>query len=414
MLTDKALRALKPREKPYKRSDEKGLYVIVRPDGAVWWRFKYRYGAVEKGLSFGTYPDVTLKRAREKRAEARVLLDREIDPAENRKARKAMNAGSNSFKAVAEDWINKGCPPRKGGQNLADVTMRKNRWLLGKLYPVLGTHSVDTIEPPDLLKVLRRVESEGKHETARRCLRTASRVFRYAIRTGRATRDPAPDLADALIPQTVVHRPAITEGKAFGALLRKIGGYGGQPATKAALELLALTFVRPGELRLARWREVDLEGESPKWVVPLERMKMRNRDGATDHVVPLSTQAVALLEGLRPITDRGPDSYVFPSLRPGRPLSENTLAMALRSLDVDTKVDHCPHGFRASASSILHELGWDSDVIEAQLAHTRPGVGGIYNRSIRLAERTRLMQAWANHLDALRGGATVTAIRKER
>jgi integrase len=173
---------------------------------------------------------------------------------------------------------------------------------------------------------------------------------------------------------------------------------------------LSLTFVRPGELRLAQWCEFDFERDSPQWVVPLGRMKMRNRDGATDHLVPLSLQAVVLLKNLRPITDRGPDSYVFPSLRPGRPLSENTLAMALRSLDVDTKSEHCPHGFRASASSMLHELGWDSDVIEAQLAHARRGVGGIYNRSHRLPERTLLMQAWGNYIDALKGGAKVTAI----
>ena len=250
MLTDKALRALKPRERAYKRTDGKGLYVIVRPDSAIWWRFKYRYGAVEKGLSFGTYPDVKLKRAREKRDEARRLLDRGIDPAEDRKEKKAALAGTNSFKAVAQEWLSKGCPPRKSGGKLSDDTLRKNSWLLGKLYPVLGSRPVHAIEPPDLLKVLRKVESEGKHDTARRCLGIAGRVFRYAIRTGRATRDPAADLEDALVPHTVVHRPAITDGKAFGALLRKIAGYEGQPATKAALEFLALTFVRPGELRL--------------------------------------------------------------------------------------------------------------------------------------------------------------------
>lgn len=397
MLTVKELQRLKPAKKPYKRSDEKGLFVIVRPNGALWWRFKYRWGDREKALSLGTYPDVSLKRAREKRDEARKLLDHGIDPSADRKAKKAAaSADTHTFKSVAEDWMSKGCPPRKSGRPLSDITVGKMRWILDKkLYPALGNRPADAIEPPELLTILRKVESDGKHETARRCRQIASRIFRYAIRTGKATRDPAADLEDALVPPTVTHRPAITDAKAFGALLRAIAGYGGQPATKAALELLALTFVRPGELRLAKWREFDLD--AAQWVVPAERMKMRR-----EHIVPLSSRAVAILEELRPITDRGVDSYVFPSLRPRRPLSDATLTVALRNLDYDTTNEHCAHGFRSSASTLLHELGFEPDVIECQLAHARPGVGGIYNRSHRLAERKRMMESWSDYLDGLK------------
>lgn len=404
MLTAKALESLKPSAKPYKRADEKGLYVLVTPSGSRLWRFKYRFRGVEKVLALGSYPDTSLKLAREKRDEARRQLAEGVDPAEARKAAKAAAAARrDTFEAVAEEWMRKGCPPQKIDRPLASRTLNKTRQLLEqKLYPKIGSKPIDEIEPPELLKALRAVESEGKRETAKRCRQIASRVFRYAVATGRATRDPAADLEGALEPPPVKHRPALTDPRDVATLMRAIRAYGGQPATRAALEILALTFVRPGELRLAKWREFDLD--SATWVIPAERMKMRR-----EHVVPLSEQAVAILRELRPITDRGPDSLVFPSLRPGRPLSDNTLNAALRHLDYDTRTQHCAHGFRSTASTLLHELGWDSDVIECQLAHARPGVGGIYNRAHRLAERARMMQAWADYLDGLTSGARIVA-----
>lgn len=403
MLTDKALKALKPRERPYKRADEKGLYVLVTPTGSLLWRLKYRFGGVEKVLALGSYPDTTLRLAREKRDEARRLLAEGVDPSAARKAEKAARAGAETFRAVAEEWMRKGCPPQKIERRLAERTLAKTRQLLEqKLYPKIGDKRADEIEPPDLLKALRAIEAEGKLETAKRCRQIASRVFRYAVATGRATRNPAADLEGVLAPPPVKHRPALTDPRDVATLMRAIRAYGGQPATRAALEILALTFVRPGELRLAKWREFDFEAKL--WTIPAERMKMRR-----EHVVPLSEQAVAILRELQPITDRGPDSLVFPSLRPGRPLSENTLNVALRNMDYDTRTQHCAHGFRSTASTLLHELGWDDDVIECQLAHKRPGVGGIYNRAHRLAERARMMQAWADYLDGLRSGARIVA-----
>ncbi|MEO8465811.1 MAG: tyrosine-type recombinase/integrase [Gammaproteobacteria bacterium] len=422
MLTDQALKALKGAERPYKKPDERGLFAFVQPNGAVYFRFKYRYGGREKLLAFGVYRsampegkdptgapvyrlrpgDVTLKRAREKRDEARGLLERGIDPGAKRKAEKTAQA--DTFDAIALEWLAKGCPPRKKGETIgADTVAQLEHRLKTYVSPYIGKWPLAEIKASDLLQLLRRIESKGTHETAHRVRSVVGRVMRYAVNSGRAERDISADLKDALIPVNANHFSAITDPKALGALLRKMAVYSGQPATKAALQLLALTFVRPGELRLATWGEFDLD--AAQWVIPAARMKMRKV-----HVVPLAPQAVEILTELAKLTDKGPSSWVFPSLRPQRPLSDGTLNMALRSMDVSGEV-HVGHGFRSTASTLLHELGFSPDLIETQLAHSRPGVSGIYNRSHRLPEREKLMHSWANHLDGLRRGANVTAIR---
>lgn len=393
-LTDRAIKSYPARAKPYKKSDGRGLFLIVRPDGAKWWRFKYKLAGKEKLLSLGVYPTVTLARARDKRDELLRALDRGEDPSAERKARKEAQAAPSTFKAVSDEWVGFGCPPQKHGRRLADRTMEKTRLLLGYLCDGIGSRSVNDIEPPELLRVLRKIESQSA-ENAKRCRQLASRVFRYAVRTGRATRDCAADLEGALAPVEVKHRPAIIERKPFGELLRAVWAYEGQPSTRAALQLSALLFPRPGELRLARWGEIDLH--DALWNVPAERMKMRR-----EHVVPLSRQAIEILDDLAAHTDHGADAWVFPGLRGDRPISENTLNYALRGLGYDGDT-HVAHGFRSSASSMLHELGWDSAIIELQLAHAdKNSVRRIYNRAERLADRRKLMQAWTDLCDAMR------------
>ncbi len=399
MLTDKALKALKPREKPYKRADEKGLFVIVRPDGAVWWRFKYRYGGREKGLSFGIYPDTSLKLAREKRDEARKLLAAGNDPSAKRRAEKIAQA--DTFEGIAREWLKM----RKTGlaaNTLKAAERRLERWV----FPQLGTWPIRTVEPPDVLRVLRRIESFDKHETAHRVRNRISQVFRYAIATGRATRDPTADLKGALAPVPTEHRAAVVTPAEVGGLLRAIESYQGQPAVMYALRLAPMLFVRPGELRAAEWIEIDLDGTV--WRIPAAKMKMDER-----HIVPLSTQAVAILGELKALTGTG--RYLFPSLRTTqRCMSENTLNAALRRLGY-AKDQQTAHGFRTIASTLLNELGFPPDLIELQLAHKpRDKVRAAYNRAERLAGRRAMMQAWADYLEGLKTGAKVTAIRRSR
>jgi integrase len=393
MLTDKALRALKPRERPYKRADDMGLYVIVRPDGAVWWRFKYRHGGREKLISFGTYPDVKLKRAREKRDEARRLLDAGVDPSAKRRAER--EASADSFEAIAREWLERQ-QTGLSASTLESAKARLEQWA----FPSLGSTPVRAVEPPDVLRTLRKIEALGKHETAHRVRQRISQVFRYAIATGRATRDPTADLRGALAPVPTENRPAVTDPKGVAALLRAIDGYQGQPAVMYALRLAPLVFVRPGELRAAVWTEFTLDGAEPEWRIPAERMKMGER-----HIVPLSVQAVALLGDLKMHTGR--TRYLFPSLRTtNRPISDNALNAALRRLGYSSE-EMVSHGFRTIASTLLNELGFHPDLIELQLAHKpRDKVRAAYNKAERLSERRKLMQTWADHLDGLKAAAT--------
>jgi integrase len=391
MLTETTVKNAKPKERPYKLYDERGLYLLVSQDGGRWWRFRYVLGGKEKLLSLGTYPDVTLKRAREKRDEGRRLVADGIDPSAKRRAEKVAQA--DTFEAIAREWMEK--------QHFAAATLEKAEWTFKDLiYPFLGSRPVGSLTPPEILEVLRRLERRGKHETAHRTKQRISQVIRYAIATGRAERDITADLRGALTPIKTRNHAAITEPAQVGALLRAIDAYSGQPATEAALKLAPLLFVRPGELRAARWAEFRLDGDEPEWRIPAERMKM-----AEYHVVPLSKQAVAILKDLQSVT--GPEGFVFPGVNePNRPMSETCLTVALRRMGYSGE-QMTWHGFRAMASTLLNEQGWHPDLIELQLAHReRNKVRAAYNRAQRLEERRKMMQAWADYLDALKSGAS--------
>lgn len=384
-----------------KKYDERGLYLLLKPQGercGAWWRLKYRYRNKERGISLGVYPDVSLKRAREKRDEARALLADKIDPSQKRQAEKLSQAVT--FGLIAREWL------ELQSHKLAVVSMAKARWLLDLILPDLANTPMGEITSPQILAALRKIEANGAHETAQRAKQKCSQVFRYAIATGRAERDPTIDLRGALAPVVSKSHAAITEPAKVGGLLRAVDGYIGQPVTRAALRLAPLVFVRPGELRGAEWGEFDLE--VAEWRIPGARMKMGEQ-----HIVPLSHQAVAILRELQGLTGTG--RYVFPSLRSlSRPLSENTLNAALRRLGYSND-EMTAHGFRAMASTLLNEQGFAPDVIELQLAHAeRNKVRAAYNRAQRLPERRRMMQKWSDYLDNLRSGAKVIPIRRAR
>lgn len=399
MLTDTGVRNAKPKDKPYKLSDERGMHLLVTPTGGKLWRLFYRYSGKQKTLALGAYPDVSLARARERRDEARRLLAEGVDPGAQRKAEKVARA--DTFQAVAEEFL----ASRRNALTPAHHARVKAR--IERFFPVVGDKPVGAITAADLLPVLQAIEKAGMGETAARARTDVGQVMRYAVATGRATHDPTAALRGALAPVKSGHHAAVTEPKAFGALLRAIDGYGGEPVTRAALRLLPLVFVRPGELRLAEWAEIDLDGAT--WAIPGRRMKM-----GADHIVPLSCQAVAILRELHPLTGRR--ALVFPSLRSrDRPISDNTLNAALRRLGYAKDVATA-HGFRASARTLLDEvLGERVDLIEHQLAHAvRDPLGRAYNRATHLAERVKMMQRWADYLDGLRKGADVVSIERAK
>lgn len=381
VLTELVVKAARAREKPYKLSDERGLYLLVSPTGARLWRFKYRQDGVERLLTFGAYPEVSLKRAREKRDEARAKLLDGIDP-------RRQDATAETFEDIAREWLT-----RK--KDLAESTLKRDRERLENfIFPHLGRKPIRTITAPDLLAELRKVEARGTFETAHRTRAVVGRVFRYAIATGRAKFDIAAQLIGALTAAKPSSYAAITEPRKIGELLRAIDGYVGQPSTEYALKLAPYVFVRPGELRGARWQEFNLE--AAEWRIPWQRMK-----SGREHIVPLATQVVALLERLQAFTT----DYLFPSLRTTRrPISEVTLNAALRRMGF-TKDEMTPHGFRSMASTRLNEMGFPPSDIELQLAHMdKDQVRAAYNRSLRLDERRNMMQAWADYLDALKAG----------
>ena len=402
-LTDTAVRAAKPQAKTRKLFDGGGLYLEVSPAGGKWWRWKYRFGGKEKRLSLGVYPDVSLKSARERRDAVRQQLAADIDPGQARKAQKLALAGADSFEAIAREWHAKFSPGWVASHG--DRILRRFE---NDLFPWLGKHPVDKIRAPELLPVLRRIESRGAVETAHRAMQNCGQVFRYAIATGRAERDPTGDIRGALPPPKERHHASIIEPKRIGELLRAIDTYEGFFVTKCALRLAPLVFVRPGELRRARWPEIDLD--EAEWRIPAYRMKMRE-----PHIVPLSRQAVDILRELEPLTNRRvlsikPDapSFVFPSARSSeRPMSENAVLAALRRMGY-TKEEMTGHGFRSMASTLLHEHGWNHQVIERQLAHAeRNAVSAAYNFAEHLPERRKMMQALADYLDALKGDTDV-------
>ncbi len=398
-LSEAKIRASRPKERAYKVFDERGLFLLVTPTGGRLWRFRYRLGGVEKLLTLGAYPDVPLKRAREKREDARKLVADGIDPSAKRQAERATQV--ETFEAIAKEWL------ELQRKSLAAETMDiLGTRLKSFLYPYVGSRPIASITAQELLAALRRIEARGKHETAHRVRSLAGRVFRYAVATGRAQHDVAADLKDALAPVKSRNFASVTEPARVGELLRAIDGYSGQPITALALKLAPLVFVRPGELRGAEWSEFDLEGA--EWRIPAARMKMGEQ-----HIVPLSRQAVAILRELQILTGSG--QYVFPSLLSAeRPMSDNTINAALRRLGYASD-EQTGHGFRSMASTLLNEEGWHPDLIELQLAHKeRNKVRAAYNRAQRLEERRKMMQAWADYVDELRertGDSKVTAER---
>lgn len=397
-LTDSRIRAAKPRQKPYKLGDGDGLWLYVNPNGRRLWRFRYRRPGTgaDTMLGFGPYPEIGLGAAREKALAARRLLVDRKDPGAEKKT--ARDAQANTFAAVAKEWL--------GKQQLADVTRDKADWLFAHVLPDIGSRPIAELTPPEVLRPLLRIEASGKLETAHRVKQRIGQVMRYAISHGLAERDVTADLRGALKAVVATNHASLTDPAKVGDLLRSIDGYVGQPATHAALRLSPLVFLRPGELRAAEWSEFTLDGEAPEWRVPGERMKMGEL-----HVVPLAKQAVAILRELEPLTGRG--KYVFPSLRTrDRPMSNNTVNAALRRLGYSGE-DQTAHGFRSMASTLLNEQGWHPDLIELQLAHAeRNKVRAAYNKAQRLAERRKMMQAWADYLDGLRAGGKVTPIRR--
>jgi len=400
-LTDKAIRAARHGDKAVRFFDGGGLYLELAPNGGKWWRLKYRFASKEKRLSLGVYPHVSLKQARDRRDDAKRLLANGVDPSEQRKATKAAvtERAANSFEAVAREWF--ASFSKKWVKSHSDKILKR---LEHNAFPHIGGRPIAEVTSPEVLVLLRKVEARGAIETAHRTLQNCSQVFRYAVATGRAERDPTLDLRGALAPVTERHHPSITDPKAIGALLRAIDGYDGSLVTKCALRLAPLTFVRPGELRRAEWSEFDLD--KAEWRIPAERMKMREQ-----HIVPLSSQAVSVLEELHPLTGRG--TLVFPGVRSSsRPMSENTVNAALRRLGY-AKDQMTGHGFRSMASTHLNEQGWNRDAVERQLGHAeRDNVRAAYNFAEHLPERRRMMQAWADYLDGLRAGGNVTAIKR--
>ncbi|WP_245732472.1 tyrosine-type recombinase/integrase [Solimonas aquatica] len=397
-LTEIQVRTAKPQEKAKRLFDGGGLYLEVSPAGGRWWRLKYRFEGKEKRLSLGVYPEVSLKDARSRRDEARKLIAAGIDPSADRQADRARKAeaGANSFEALAREWIER--QATKWTQDYRDTILRR---LERNVFPWLGVRPVADIKAPEVLATLRRIEARGAVETAHRANQVCSAVFRYAVATGRAESDPTTSLKGALPPWRKEHHASITEPKAVGELLRAIYGYQGTFTTACALKLAPLLFVRPGELRRAEWAEFDLDGA--EWRIPAEKMKMR-----APHIVPLSAQAVAILRELQRLT--GKARYLFPGERSRhRPMSENTVNAALRRLGYSSE-QMTGHGFRSMASTLLNEQGWHRDAIERQLAHgERNSVRAAYNYAEHLPERRKMMQSWADYLDALREDRKVLA-----
>jgi integrase len=408
-LTELQVSKAKPKEKQVTLFDGGGLFILITPSGGKLWRFKYRFEGKEKLLAFGTYPEISLADARQRREEARKHLAHGIDPSAIKKAQKfSPDNDANSFEVVAREWHGKF--KESWSPSHAHTTITR---LERDIFPWMGKRPISEIEPTDVLSVLQRIESRGAGETARRMKIVCGQVFRYAVATGRAKRDQTVDLKGALKPVISKHMAALTDPKEVAPLLRAIDDYKGSFVVKCALQLAALFFVRPGELRAAEWSEIDLE--TAEWNIPVERMKLslkakQERKGKS-HLVPLSSQAITILKELKPLT--GHRKYVFPSPRsPLRPMSDNAVLSALRRMGF-AKDEMSGHGFRAMARTILDEvLQVRPDFIEHQLAHAvRDPNGRAYNRTAHLAERRKMMQTWADYLDKLKKGANVISMK---
>lgn len=388
-LTDTKVKTVKPTEKPLKLFDGWGLYLLVTPTGGKLWNLKYRIDGKEKKLSLGAYPDVSLAEARQKRDHARTLLASGVDPGDTKKAQKAAGVEeTETFEVIAREWHSK-FAPSWATSHAVKILRRLELYV----FPWLGTRPIKSITAPELLSVLRRIEAKGTLETAHRTQQNCSQVFRYAVATGRAERDPSGDLRGAIPPANNKHMATITDPKEIAGLLRAIDDYRGSIVTRCALRLAPLVFVRPGELRQAEWREINFE--TAEWRIPAEKMK-----ASVLHIVPLSRQALAILSEIYPLT--GHARYVFPSPRTDeRPMSNNAVLAALRRMGY-AKEEMSGHGFRSMASTLLNEQGWNRDAIERQLAHAeRNSVRAAYNYAEFMPERRKMMQAWADYLDHL-------------
>ena len=398
-LTDKAIRNAQSIDKPIKLSDGGGLFLLVTPSGGKWWRLKYRSGGKEKSLSLGIYPDTGLKDARERREEARKLIANGIDPSEARKAtkREAQISGANTFAAVAGEWLE----GRKTQIGLAQHERMLAR-MKKDVFPWLGKRPISEIDAPEILSVLRRVDKRGARYTSHRVRGEISQIFRFAIATGRAKTDPARDLIGAIPPAIEKHFPSIIEPSKVAEMLRAFDGFKGTFLVLCALKLAPLLFARPVELRKAEWADIDLD--KAEW-----RYRVTKTD--TDHLVPLASQVVLILQELYELTGTG--RYVFPGARTAsRPMSDAAINAALRRLGYDTRTEITGHGFRAMARTILHEeLHQKPEVIEHQLAHSVPdALGTAYNRTKFLKDRKAMMQLWADYLDKLKAGAKVISL----
>jgi len=401
-LTDIQIRNAKPLDKQYKLADSGGLFMLVHPNGSKYWRFKYRFLGKEKTLSIGVYPYLSLADARESRDLAKKSLAKNIDPGELKQIQKtdAKKEASNTFEVVAREWH------EKNKVKWVEKNAKRNLSMLERhVFPFIGRVSISKVRPADLLSAIKKIEDRGNAETAHRTLQICGQVFRYAIATDRATTDLSVVLRGSLGPLVVKHHASITDPNKLGEFLRDIYNYDGAYLTQQALKLAPLVFVRPGELRHAEWSEIDLE--KSEWAISAEKMKMR-----TKHIIPLSKQAIAIFKDLKNHT--GHLQYVFTSVTSvKRPMSENTINMALRRMDYDN-TEVTGHGFRSTASTILHEQGWPHDAIERQLAHSdRNKVSAAYNYAEHLPKRKEMMQHWADYLDAIRTGAKIISIKEK-
>jgi integrase len=397
-----------PREKKYKLAAGGGLYLEVMPNGAKYWRWKYRHGGKEKRVALGVFPSVSLAKARQGRDEARAKLRDGIDPAAQRRSEKllAQLADANSFEAIAREWLG-----TKSAEWVPLHSAKVLAWLEQHVFPWIGALPMASIEAPDVLAMLRRLVTRGTLNTAGRVREVVSAIFRYAIATGRSKHNPAADLRDALPKVAAKNFAAITDPSAVAQLLRAIDGYQGHLVTLAALKLSPL---RPGELRAMAWSEIDLDGA--EWSIPATRRKLRKaakeNPRTAPHAVPLATQALVILRDLHRLTGTG--TLVFPGVRDARrPMSENTVNAGLRRLGYTTE-QMTGHGFRHMASTRLNELGWNPDAIERQLSHRdRDAIRGTYNLAQYMTERRAMMQAWADYLDSLKTGSNVVPIKRD-
>ena len=403
MLSATTINNAKPKDKPYKLADEKGLYLFIQATGSKLWRLDYRFLEKRKTLALGSYPDVSLSHARDKRDKARTLLasDPPIDPSENRKAEKSSKllSSENSFEVIAREWWQTHMKNKAASHK--DKVIRRFELYL---FPWIGSKPIADITSPQMLQVVKRIETLNKLETAHRALQTAGQVFRYAVQTGRAIGDVTVDLKGALPPTSIKHMAAFTEPKQIAELLRAIDGFGGTLTVQCALKLSPLVFVRPSELRQAKWRDIDLDAGEWRYLVSKTK---------TDHLVPLSTQAIDILRTIHPLSGHG--EYVFQGGHsPLRPMSEAAVNAALKRMGYDTQSEITGHGFRAMARTILHErLNVDPHIIEHQLAHKVPdALGAAYNRTKFIEQRKLMMQQWADYLDELKDGAKIIPFKQ--